>query len=184
MNRKVIDLWVGIFVAIGLAALGFLALKVGNLLTTSEERTGYQIEARFDNIGNLKPRAPVKSAGVVVGRVESIRLDDKTYEGVARLHIYSHHKFPRDTIAAIFTSGLLGEQFVGLEAGGDSVMLKDEERIKKTQSAVQLEKLISQFMFSKAQETPAAAPPVTAAPANSSPAPAPATSVAAPGAKP
>ncbi len=180
MNRKIIDLWVGIFVAIGLAALLFLALKVGNLLTTSEERTGYQIEARFDNIGNLKPRAPVKSAGVVVGRVESIRLDDKTYEGVARLHIYSHYQFPRDTIAAIFTSGLLGEQFVGLEAGGDSVMLKDEERIRKTQSAVQLEKLISQFMFSKAQDTPAPAPASSPAPA-AAPAPAPA---AVPGAKP
>lgn len=160
MNKKTIDLWVGIFVAIGLAALLFLALKVGNLLTTNEERTGYQIEARFDNIGNLKPRAPVKSAGVVVGRVESIRLDGQTFEAVARLHIYSQYHFGRDTIAAVFTSGLLGEQFVGLEAGGDTVMLKDEDRIKKTQSAVQIEKLISQFMFSKAQEapTPAAAP--------------------------
>ena len=139
MNRKIIDLWVGIFVAIGLAALVFLALKVGNLLTTSEERTGYQVEARFDNIGNLKPRAPVKSAGVVVGRgpIDPPRRQD--VRGVARLHIYSHYQFPRDTIAAIFTSGLLGEQFVGLEAGGDTVMLKDEERIRKTQSAVQRE---------------------------------------------
>lgn len=178
MNRKVIDLWVGIFVAIGLAALAFLALKVGNLLTTSEERTGYQVEARFDNIGNLKPRAPVKSAGVVVGRVESIRLDDKTYEGVARLHIYSSHSFPRDTIAGIYTSGLLGEQFVGLEAGGDTVMLKDEERVRKTQSAVQLEKLISQFMFNKAQEGPTAS-------ATAAPAPAPAvTTPPSTGAKP
>jgi phospholipid/cholesterol/gamma-HCH transport system substrate-binding protein len=155
MNRKAIDLWVGIFVAIGLGALLFLALKVGNLLTANEERTGYQVEARFDNIGNLKPRAPVKSAGVVVGRVESIRLDGQTFEAVARLHIFSQYKFTRDTIAAVFTSGLLGEQFVGLEAGGDSVMLKDEDRIKKTQSAVQIEKLISQFMFSKAQDSPA-----------------------------
>ncbi|MBL8311112.1 MAG: outer membrane lipid asymmetry maintenance protein MlaD [Burkholderiales bacterium] len=183
MNRKIIDLWVGIFVAIGLAALVFLALKVGNLLTTSEQRTGYQLEARFDNIGNLKPRAPVKSAGVVVGRVESIGLDDKTYEGVARLHIYSHHQFPRDTIAAIFTSGLLGEQFVGLEAGGDSVMLKDEDRIRKTQSAVQLEKLISQFMFSKAQETPASAPGAVPTPAPSAASPA-APPAVTPGAKP
>jgi phospholipid/cholesterol/gamma-HCH transport system substrate-binding protein len=156
MNRKAIDLWVGIFVAIGLGALLFLALKVGNLLTTNEERSGYQVEARFDNIGNLKPRAAVKSAGVVVGRVESIRLDGQTFEAVARLQIFSQYKFSRDTIAAVFTSGLLGEQFVGLEAGGDSVMLKDEDRIKKTQSAVQIEKLISQFMFSKAQDSPAA----------------------------
>jgi phospholipid/cholesterol/gamma-HCH transport system substrate-binding protein len=178
MNKKSIDLWVGIFVTIGLAALVFLALKVGNLLTTNEERTGYQVEARFDNIGNLKPRAPVKSAGVVVGRVESIRLDGETFEAVARLHIYSQYHFGRDTIAAVFTSGLLGEQFVGLEAGGDTVMLKDEDRIKKTQSAVQIEKLISQFMFSKAQETPASPAPGAAAPAAAPPA------AVVPGAKP
>ena len=176
MNKKTIDLLVGVFVAIGLAALLFLALKVGNLLTTNEERTGYQVEARFDNIGNLKPRAPVKSAGVVVGRVEAIRLDGQTFEAVARLHIYSQYHFGRDTIAAIFTSGLLGEQFVGLEAGGDTVMLVDEDRIKKTQSAVQLEKLISQFMFSKAQE-----PPVPSTPA---PVPKAAPAASAPGAKP
>ncbi|MBP6530060.1 MAG: outer membrane lipid asymmetry maintenance protein MlaD [Burkholderiales bacterium] len=188
MNRKAIDLWVGIFVAIGLGALLFLALKVGNLLTTNEERSGYQVEARFDNIGNLKPRAAVKSAGVVVGRVESIRLDGQTFEAVARLQIFSQYKFSRDTIAAVFTSGLLGEQFVGLEAGGDSVMLKDEDRIKKTQSAVQIEKLISQFMFSKAQDSPAA--PASAAP--SAPAVSPASPAAtstpaaapAPGVKP
>ena len=174
MNRKAIDLWVGIFVAIGLGALLFLALKVGNLLTTNEERSGYQVEARFDNIGNLKPRAAVKSAGVVVGRVESIRLDGQTFEAVARLQIFSQYKFSRDTIAAVFTSGLLGEQFVGLEAGGDSVMLKDEDRIKKTQSAVQIEKLISQFMFSKAQDSPAA--PASAAP--SAPAASPASPAA------
>lgn len=188
MNRKAIDLWVGIFVAIGLGALLFLALKVGNLLTTNEERSGYQVEARFDNIGNLKPRAAVKSAGVVVGRVESIRLDGQTFEAVARLQIFSQYKFSRDTIAAVFTSGLLGEQFVGLEAGGDSVMLKDEDRIKKTQSAVQIEKLISQFMFSKAQDSPAA--PASAAP--SAPAASPAspaatstpTAAPAPGVKP
>jgi phospholipid/cholesterol/gamma-HCH transport system substrate-binding protein len=169
MNRKTIDLWVGIFVAIGLAALLFLALKVGNLLSTPEERQGYEVEARFDNIGNLKPRAAVKSAGVVVGRVESIRLDGKSYEAIARLHIYPQYQFSKDTIAAIFTSGLLGEQFVGLEAGGDTVMLKDEETIKKTQSAVQIEKLISQFMFNKAQESPAS----TGAASAPSPAPAP-----------
>jgi len=186
MNRKTIDLWVGIFVAIGLAALLFLALKVGNLLGSNDDRRGgYEIEAHFDNIGNLKPRAPVKSAGVVVGRVESIRLDSKTYEAVARLHIYPNYQFTRDTIAAIFTSGLLGEQFVGLEAGGDTVMLKDEDKVRKTQSAVQLEKLISQFMFSKAQETPATgATPAPAAPAAAAPAAAPAKTAPATGAKP
>ena len=154
MNKKVIDLWVGVFVVIGFAGLAFLALKVGNLLSTTEERNGYEVEARFDNIGALKPRAPVKSAGVVVGRVESIRLDGKTYEAVVRLHIFAQYQFSKDTIAAIFTSGLLGEQFVGLEGGGDVALLKDEDRIKKTQSAVQIEKLISQFLFSKAQESP------------------------------
>ncbi len=163
MNKKIIDLWVGVFVIIGLAGLAFLALKVGNLLSTTEERNGYEIEARFDNIGALKPRAPVKAAGVVVGRVESIRLDGKTYEAIARLHIFQQYSFSKDTIAAVFTSGLLGEQFVGLEGGGDSVMLKDEDIVKKTQSAVQIEKLISQFLFSKASDSPTSAPTPTAA---------------------
>ena len=165
MNKKIIDLWVGVFVLIGLAGLAFLALKVGNLLSTTEERNGYEIEARFDNIGALKPRAPVKAAGVVVGRVESIRLDGKTYEAVARLHIFQQYQFSKDTIAAVFTSGLLGEQFVGLEGGGDSVMLKDEDQVKKTQSAVQIEKLISQFLFSKASESPTPTPAVAPSPA-------------------
>ncbi len=180
MNKKIIDLWVGVFVLIGMAGLAFLALKVGNLLSTTEERNGYEIEARFDNIGALKPRAPVKAAGVVVGRVESIRLDGKTYEAVARLHIFQQYKFSKDTIAAVFTSGLLGEQFVGLEGGGDSVMLKDEDEVKKTQSAVQIEKLISQFLFSKASESPTPTPtPTPAASATPAAAPAPPT-----GAKP
>ena len=165
MNKKIIDLWVGVFVLIGLAGLAFLALKVGNLLSTTEERNGYEIEARFDNIGALKPRAPVKAAGVVVGRVESIRLDGKTYEAIARLHIFQQYRFSKDTIAAVFTSGLLGEQFVGLEGGGDSVMLKDEDQVKKTQSAVQIEKLISQFLFSKASESPTPAPAAALNPA-------------------
>jgi phospholipid/cholesterol/gamma-HCH transport system substrate-binding protein len=151
MNKRTIDLWVGIFVAIGLGALFFLALKVGNLLNFKEDRTGYELAVKFDNIGNLKPRAPVKSAGVVVGRVEKIRLDPQTYQASVRIHIDKGFAFPRDTIATIFTNGLLGEQFVGLEAGGDTVMLKDEEEIKKAQSAIQLEKLISQFMFNQAQ---------------------------------
>jgi phospholipid/cholesterol/gamma-HCH transport system substrate-binding protein len=155
MNKRTIDLWVGIFVAIGVGALFFLALKVGNLLNFKEEKNGYEVTARFENIGNLKARAPVKSAGVVVGRVDRIRLDPKTYEAVVRIHLENNFQFSRDTIATIYTSGLLGEQFVGLEAGGDTAMLKDEEEIKKTQSAIQIEKLISQFMFSQAQ-TPAA----------------------------
>lgn len=161
MAKKSIDLWVGIFVAIGIGALFFLALKVGNLLNFREQKNGYEVMARFDNVGNLKPRAAVKSAGVVVGRVESVKLDPKTYEAVVRIHLENNFQFSRDTIATIFTSGLLGEQFVGLEAGGDTVMLKDEDFVKKTQSAIQIEKLISQFMFSKAQDAPAtpATPP-------------------------
>lgn len=151
MNKRAIDVWVGFFVAIGLAALFFLAMKVGNLLNFKEERNGYELMVKFDNIGNLKARAPVKSAGVVVGRVERIRLDPQTYQASVRIHIENQYQFPRDTIATIFTNGLLGEQFVGLEAGGDPQMLKDEEEIKKAQSAIQLEKLISQFMFSQAQ---------------------------------
>jgi len=156
MNQRSIDLWVGLFVALGLGAMLFLALKVGNLLKFNEEARGYLIEARFDNIGNLKARAPVKSAGVVVGRVESIALDGKTFEAVAKLRIDNRFQFTRDTIAAIYTSGLLGEQFVGLEAGGDTVMLKEGDTLRKTQSAIQLEKLVSQFLFGKAAEAPAA----------------------------
>jgi phospholipid/cholesterol/gamma-HCH transport system substrate-binding protein len=151
VNKRAIDIWVGFFVAIGVAALFFLALKVGNLLNFKEERNGYELMVKFDNIGNLKPRAPVKSAGVVVGRVEKIRLDPQTYQASVRIHLENQYQFPRDTIATIFTSGLLGEQFVGLEAGGDTEMLKDEQEIKKAQSAIQIEKLISQFMFNQAQ---------------------------------
>ena len=149
MNRAGIDLWVGIFVAIGFGAILFMALKVGNLLTL-DRSAGYRLEAHFDNIGGLKLRAPVKTAGVVVGRVESVRLDGKTYEAVATLRIDNQFEFTKDTIASINTSGLLGEVFVALDAGGDSTMLKDGDRIAKTQSAVVIEKLISQFLFDKA----------------------------------
>ena len=151
MNRSAIDLWVGIFVAIGFGAILFLALKVGNLLTL-DRAPGYRLEARFDNIGGLKLRAPVKAAGVVVGRVESVRLDAKTYEAVAALRIDREYEFTKDTIASINTSGLLGEVYIGLAAGGDSAMLKDGDRIAKTQSAVVIEKLISQFLFDKAAD--------------------------------
>ena len=152
MNRSVIDLWVGIFVAIGLGAIVFLALKVGNLVTIGNE-PGYRLEARFDNIGGLKQRAPVKAAGVVVGRVESIKLDAKSYEAVVTLRVDRGYEFTKDTIAAINTSGLLGEVYISLDAGGDTTMLKDGERIAKTQSAVVMEKLISQFLFDKAAES-------------------------------
>ena len=151
MNRTTIDLWVGIFVALGLGAIVFLSMKVGNLVSFKADE-GYHLEARFDNIGGLKVRAPVKSAGVVVGRVGQIKLDPKTYEAIAMLNIDPSYQFTKDTIASILTSGLLGEQYVGLEAGGDPTILKDGDRIAKTQSAVVLEKMLSQFLFNKAAE--------------------------------
>lgn len=151
MNRTSIDLWVGIFVALGLGAIVFLSMKVGNLASFKTDE-GYHLEARFDNIGGLKARAPVKSAGVLVGRVERIRLDTKSYEAVVTLRIETAYHFTKDTIASILTSGLLGEQYVGLDVGGDTVMLNDGDRVSMTQSAVVLEKLVSQFMFGKAAE--------------------------------
>lgn len=151
MNRSVLNLWVGVFVAAGIAALLFLALKVGNLASANLGET-YQLYANFDNIGGLKPRAPVKSSGVVVGRVAEIRFDPKQYVAVVKLDVDKRYRFPKDTFATILTSGLLGEQYVGFEVGGDLEELNEGETIKKTQSAVVLEKLISQFMFNKAQE--------------------------------
>jgi phospholipid/cholesterol/gamma-HCH transport system substrate-binding protein len=151
MNRSMIDLWVGIFVAAGFAALLFLALKVGNLATFSTNDT-YQVQAKFANIGGLKVRGPVKSAGVVVGRVADIRFDNETYEAIVTMTLDAGYQFPRDTTAKILTSGILGEQYIGLEAGGDGVMLKNGDRLRLTQSAVVLENLISQFLFNKAAE--------------------------------
>lgn len=151
MNRAAIDLWVGFFVALGLGALLFLALKVGNL-SSSDVGDTYAVQARFDNIGGLKVRAPVKSAGVVVGRVGEVRFDAESYTALVSMQIDKRYQFPRDTFATINTSGLLGEQYIGFEVGGDSEMLKAGETLKKTQSAMVLEKLISQFMFNKAAE--------------------------------
>ena len=152
MNRSKTNVAVGFFVALGMVALAFMALKVGNLVSF-DSADGYRLEARFDNIGGLRVRAPVKSAGVVVGRVEAIRLDRETYEAVADLRIRPEYRFSNDTIAAIVTSGLLGDQYLSLDAGGDSLYLKDGERIIKTQSAMVLEKLIGQFLYNKAAES-------------------------------
>jgi phospholipid/cholesterol/gamma-HCH transport system substrate-binding protein len=159
MNRSTIDLWVGVFVVAGLAALLFLALKVGNLASFSNGQT-YQVYAKFANIGGLKVRAPIKSAGVVVGRVADIRFDNESYEALVAMNLDAGYQFPRDTTAKILTSGILGEQYIGLEAGGDGVMLKTGDRLRLTQSAVVLENLISQFLFNKAAENkePAAEP--------------------------
>lgn len=145
------DLWVGIFVAAGFAALLFLAMKVGNMSGFSVT-DGYTVHAYFDNVGGLKVRAPVKSAGVVVGRVAAVKFDNKRYEADVVMKIDHRFQFPKDTSASILTSGLLGEQYVGLEAGGDDKMIKDGEAFTITQSAVVLEKLISQFLYSKAAD--------------------------------
>jgi len=152
MDRTLLDLWVGIFVAIGIGALFVLALKVGNASTTFNTGATYSIIAEFDNIGGLKVRAPVKSSGVVVGRVDDIQFDGKKFTARVTMNIDKRYEFPKDTSVSILTSGLLGEQYVGMEAGGDSVMLKDGEIVKLTQSAVVLEKLIGQFLYNKAAE--------------------------------
>ena len=153
MRKRTLDMWVGAFVLIGFASIMFLALKVANqsAFTLAGEST-YRVLARFDNIGGLKIRAPVKSAGVVVGRVADISFDVTTYEALVTMTVGSSFPFPRDTAAKILTSGLLGEQYIGLSAGGDTVNLKDGDTIKITQSAMVLENLISQFLYNKAAE--------------------------------
>jgi len=152
MQRKSLDVWVGLFVLLGAIALIFLALKAGNMSSFSFGPS-YTLMARFDNIGGLKPRAPVKSAGVVVGRVERIGFDDKNFQALVTLRLQGEYQFPSDSSAKILTSGLLGEQYIGLEPGGDIKNFNDGGRIKSTQSAIVLENLISQFLFSKAAET-------------------------------
>ena len=152
MDRTVLDAWVGIFVVAGIAALFVLALKVGNASDTFNMRESYTVYAEFENIGGLKVRAPVKSAGVVVGRVFDIDFDTKKFVARVAVKLDKRYEFPKDTSVSILTSGLLGEQYIGLEAGGDSVVLKDGETLKLTQSAVVLEKLIGQFLYSKAAE--------------------------------
>ena len=153
MSRTTLDLWVGIFVAAGIVALVLLALKVSNASTSFRADKEYTVSAEFQNIGSLKVGAPVRSSGVMVGRVESVRFDTAKYVARIVLKIDERYPFPKDTTAAVLTSGLLGEQYVGLEAGGDDQRLKDGDVIKLTQSAVVLEKLIGQVLFDKAQDT-------------------------------
>lgn len=159
MGKKSIEVLVGLFVLLGIAGLVFLALKAANLGTFSSGDT-YTLLAKFDNIGGLKVRAPVRSAGVTVGRVASITLDPKTYQGVVRLQVERGVQFPADSSARILTSGLLGDQYVGIEAGGEEKSFAPGETIKQTQSAVVLESLIGQFLFNKAADagTPTASP--------------------------
>lgn len=151
MDRKTIDLWVGFFMLLGFMALLFLALKVGNF---GAERNGetFLVEARFENIGGLKMGAPVKSAGVRVGRVTQIKLDPQSFRAVVQLSLDNRFEFPKDTGASILTSGLLGEVYIGLDAGGDDKKLANGDKITLTQSAVVLERLISQFMFNQAAD--------------------------------
>jgi phospholipid/cholesterol/gamma-HCH transport system substrate-binding protein len=151
MHRKTIDVWVGLFVLLGMASLLFLALQAGNMSTISFSKT-YAVTGKFDNIGGLKPQAPVKSAGVVVGRVGEISFDDKTYQALVRLDMEPGYKFPKDSSLKILTAGLLGEQYIGIEPGGDTQNLVEGDRINRTQSATVLEDLINQFIYSKAAE--------------------------------
>jgi phospholipid/cholesterol/gamma-HCH transport system substrate-binding protein len=172
MNRKSIEVLVGLFVLLGMAGLLFLALKAANLASFGQHK-GYRVSAKFDNIGGLKPRAPVRSAGVTVGRVTRISLDPKTYQGVVRMEIDEHIKFPKDTSAKILTAGLLGDQYIGLEPGADDKELAANDTIRQTQSAVVLENLIGQLIFNRAADAgsssanapvpaPAPAPPSAA----------------------
>jgi phospholipid/cholesterol/gamma-HCH transport system substrate-binding protein len=151
MKKNSLDFWVGLFVVTGFVALLFLGLKAGNMSSFSFAKN-YSVTAKFDNIGGLKPRAPVKSAGVVVGRVAAIQFDDKTYQATVTLHLEENFHFPKDSSAKILTSGLLGEQYIGLEAGGNDQMLAQGSKITQTQSAIVLESLISQFLYNKAAD--------------------------------
>ena len=149
MQRSTTDVWVGFLVLLGAAALLFLALQSANLLSLSWQKT-YTVNALFDNIGGLKKQAPVKSAGVVVGRVQDIRFDDKSFQAKVVLAMDVQYQFPKDSSLKILTSGLLGEQYIGIEAGADMANLKDGDRLQSTQSAVVLENLISRFLYDKA----------------------------------
>ena len=150
-HSKTLEITVGVFVAIGIGALFILAMKVSNLSAFSDV-DGYPLEARFDNIGGLKVQAPVTMAGVRVGRVENIGFDDETFEAVVELKINNEYdKLPKDTGASIFTSGLLGEQYIALEAGGDMELMQPNDQFMVTQSALVLEEMIGQFLFKTAE---------------------------------
>lgn len=158
MNKRVIETMVGGFVLLGLLGLVFLAVKTANLGAVGGGDT-YEISARFDNIGGLKTRAPVRAAGVLVGRVTSISLDPKLFQGLVTMEVQRRYQFPADSSAKILTAGLLGDQYVGLSAGGDDKDLAPGATIAQTQSAVVLENLIGQFLTGKADPVPADAAP-------------------------
>jgi phospholipid/cholesterol/gamma-HCH transport system substrate-binding protein len=178
MKKNALDFWVGLFVVLGFVALLFLALKAGNMSSLSFQST-YSVKMKFDNIGGLKPRAAVKSAGVMVGRVQSIEFDTQTYQALVTIDVFKPYTFPKDSSAKILTSGLLGEQYIGLDPGGDEQLLKDGDTLTMTQSAIVLENLIGQFLYSKAADAGAGKPAVPATPATAAPA-APGPAVASP----
>ena len=150
-QKKSTEITVGLFVALGIVALTFLAMKVSNLSGFNDE-AGYAVTAEFENIGGLKAKSPVTLAGVRVGRVESISLDTVTYDAIVTLNLYSSfNTLPTDTAASIYTAGLLGEQYIGLEAGAEEEFLKDGDVIELTQPALVLEQVIGQFLFSEAE---------------------------------
>ncbi len=177
MKKTALDFWVGLFVVVGFLAVLFLALKVGNMSSLSFQPT-YSVKMKFDNIGGLKPRAAVKSAGVVVGRVKSIGFDTNTYQALVTIDVDGQYPFPKDSSAKILTSGLLGEQYIGLDPGGDTEMLKSGDTITMTQSAIVLENLIGQFLYSKAADA-GGAKPAAGAPAAPAPVAVPASAVSA-----
>lgn len=154
MSKKQIETLVGLFVLLGMLAIFFLALKAANLATFSFD-TSYRLVARFENVGGLKVGAPVKSAGVRVGRVASIAFDNKSFQGMVTMEIEHEYQFPIDTSAKILTAGLLGDQYIGLEPGAEEKNLQPGDTIKMAQSAIVLENLIGQFLYNKAAEAPA-----------------------------
>jgi phospholipid/cholesterol/gamma-HCH transport system substrate-binding protein len=150
MERTTLDLWVGAFVVAGLAALAVLAFKVGNLSSYNVSES-YLLKANFTNIGGLKPTASVRSAGVLIGRVTEVKLNAERYEAEVTMSIDKRYQFPKDTLISILTSGLLGEQYIGLKPGGDDEMLKNGDVVKQSRSAMVLEDLIGQVVAGKAE---------------------------------
>ncbi len=149
MQRRSLEIWVGLFVLIGLVALAVLALKVGNL-AASTITDGYRVTARFDNIGGLKVKAPVTLAGVVIGRVADITIDREEYIAVTHIDIDKNYdNIPLDSHALILTQGLLGAQYIGVEPGGDETYLSEGDDFMSTQPAIALEQIIGQMLFSQ-----------------------------------
>jgi phospholipid/cholesterol/gamma-HCH transport system substrate-binding protein len=165
MGKKGIETLVGLFVLLGMAGLVFLALQAANLGSTGGRDT-YPIQARFDNVGGLKVRAPVRTAGVTVGRIKSIALDPKTFQGLVVLEIEREYQFPKDSAAKILTAGLLGDQYIGLEPGGDETNLSPGETVAQTQSAVVLENLIGQFLTGRAADAGSGTAPTASGASN------------------